>query len=475
MPKEYQQDGDSTFGGFNSYTNSAAFDPNKGVMEYAQNIRNVQGVIGRRPGIAKASSALGFVPVYAVPSGNPTGDCIHMWDAAGNVKKWAPASNTLTAVAPAARAMQKVRGQGYLEPATIEASKTAYWTGDYDFTAAANCLGRLAYARYDQIWLSLFGGVQPFNGDTVSLVQETFDPIKALHYSYASRKLMAFGSRSVYMVELAVVPSMSLERGDPESHHFHKVSRIASMDGILAKDSVAEAFGQVFWLGNSGIYMMDADKGMLDGAIPISLDIADQLEGIPAAELQKAVGMAFDGRYHVLLPNKTDFKLNRILIIDPQIEGRFETYDDYGAKEFISICAIRNADGILRPYAVGKDGYVYELETGTTDDGAAYTSIIRTRNYNFRTEMDKRYEAVLVKLDTKGSANVEIYFKSINPDGSHLLDSLNGNVGGAVRRALAGKKCSGCSVEVVVKSGFPLIYSVMVDGSIAGRSIFNSF
>ena len=89
--------------------------------------------------------------------------------------------------------------------------------------------------------------------------------------------------------------------------------------------------------------------------------------------------------------------------------------------------------------------------------------------------MDKRYEAVLVKLDTKGSANVEIYFKSINPDGSHLLDSLNGNVGGAVRRALAGKKCSGCSVEVVVKSGFPLIYSVMVDGSIAGRSIFNSF
>jgi hypothetical protein len=56
-----------------------------------------------------------------------------------------------------------------------------------------------------------------------------------------------------------------------------------------------------------------------------------------------------------------------------------------------------------------------------------------------------------------------------------MLDQLNGNVGHAVRRALAGKKSVGAMLEVVVKSGRPLFYSCTVDGSIAGRSIFNVF
>lgn len=475
MPREFQQDGDSSFDGFSSFPNSAAFDPAKGMMEYAQNIRNVEGVLTRRAGIVKASPHVGLDPVYAVPCGNPAGDRIYLWNAQGNVRLWSPNSGSPSPFLPSTRPMQKVRGQGYLEPATIEAAKAAYWDGEYDFVASANCLGRLAYAKNDQIWFSLFGGIQPCNPDTVSLVQETFDPIKSLHYSYASRKLFAFGSRSVYMVTPAMAPAMSLDKGEPRQEHFHQVARVSSMDGILAKDSVAEVLGQVFWLGNQGIYMMDADKGMLDGTSPISLTIEDQFAGIPAAEMQKAVGMAFQGRYYLLLPNKTDFKLNRILVVDPQLEAKFESYDDYGTKEFISICSIRNAQGVLRPYAVGKDGFVYELETGSTDDGQAYHAVIRTRNYNFRTEMDKRYDAVLVRLDADAQSNVETYFKSINPDGSHLIDSLSSGSGGMVRRALAGKKCSGCNVEVVVKSGFPLIYSVMVDGSIAGRSIFNSF
>jgi hypothetical protein len=90
MPREFQQAGDSAFDGFSSFPNSANFDPAKGIMEYAQNVRNIEGVMTRREGIAKASPSVGFTPVYAVPSGNPAGDCIHMWDSSGNVKKWSP-------------------------------------------------------------------------------------------------------------------------------------------------------------------------------------------------------------------------------------------------------------------------------------------------------------------------------------------------------------------------------------------------
>jgi hypothetical protein len=130
---------------------------------------------------------------------------------------------------------------------------------------------------------------------------------------------------------------------------------------------------------------------------------------------------------------------------------------------------------VLCLWAVSKDGLIYQLESGSTDNGVQHVSSFKSRNYNFRTDFDKRFDACTLSLDTKGPAEVEFYANTINPDSRVLLDQLNGNVGQAVRRALAGKKCTGLMLEVVVKSGKPLFYSFTVDGSIAGRSIFNVF
>jgi hypothetical protein len=473
MPREFQQDGELSFGGFSSYPNPASLDPQKGLLTSASNVRMLEGVISPRDGSTLAMSTPTTAIDYAAASCGSQGDYIYLWKN-GSVKRWCSTNpQGLVDVPAGARPYRPIRGQGYQQLATIESSNAPAWSGEFDFTACVNVLGRVAYAKNDQIWVSLFGGLQPYNGDTLSLVQGTYDSVVSLHYSNQFRKLYALGKRSVYEVSLGF-SSMSHESGKPQADFFHKVSLLTGQEGILAKDSVAEVAGQIFYLGHDGIYSIDAQKGMVEGQGPMSDSVADVFEGLPAAEMQKAVAVAWRGRYYLLLPNPTDYKLNRILVMNPTLPALFESIDSY-PYEIKSLVTSRNSDGVLCLWAISKDGLIYQLESGSTDGGVQHVSSFKSRNYNFRTDFDKRFDACTLSLDTKGPANVEFYANTINPDSRVLLDQLNGNVGQAVRRALAGKKCTGLMLEVVVKSGKPLFYSFTVDGSIAGRSIFNVF
>jgi len=473
MPREFQQDGEVAFGGFASYPNPTSLDPQKGFLTAINNMRIVEGVMTPRDGSTLAVST-GFTAVdYAASASTSNGDFIYVWSQ-GVVKRYCTTTPAgMVTVTASTRPYRAIRGQGYQGLATIEASSAANWTGEYDFTACTNVLGRLAYAKNDQVWLTLFGGLQPFNGDTVSLVQGTYDSIKALHYSNQSRKLYAFGNRSAYELTFGM-PSMSLEAGKPSADFFHKVNLLTGQDGLLAKDSVAEVAGSIFYLGHDGIYQIDAQKGMVEGQGPMSNPIEDVINSAPAAEMQKASAVAWRGRYYLLLPNSTNYKLDRVLVINPKIPNVFESIDTYNF-DMVSIMTARDANGVLWLWGVTADGRIIKLESGSSDLGYQYQSSFKTRNYNFRTDFDKRYDACTLSLDTKGTANVEFYQNTVNPDSRLLIDQFNGNVGQAVRRALAGKKCTGLVLEVVVKSGKPLFYSCTVDGSISGRSIFNVF
>jgi hypothetical protein len=474
MPREFQQDGEVAFGGFASYPNSASLDPQKGILTQCTNMRIVEGVMTPRLGMQKAhNDVVAGTADYAASSCGSNADYIYVWKNSVLSRYCTTNPSGLQIVPNGPRPYRQVRGQGYQTLGTVEASNAASWSGEYDFNACTNILGRMAYAKNDQIWVSLFGGIQPFNGDTISLVQGTYDKVQAIHYSNQVRKLYAFGTRSVYEVTFGL-PSMSLETGKPTADYFHKANLLTSQEGILAKDSVGEVAGQIFYLGHDGIYSIDMSKGFVEGQGPISNPIEDVLQNVPAAEMQKAVATTFMGRYYLLLPNQTNYALDRILVINPLLPSMFESVDTYGV-EFKSIMTARNQNGVLCLWAVGKDGDIYQLENGANDDGVQFQSSFKTRNYNFRTDFEKRYDACTLTLDTKGQAEVDFYFNAINPDGRMTLDQLNGNVGHAVRRALAGKKSVGAMLEVVVKSGRPLFYSCTVDGSIAGRSIFNVF
>lgn len=481
MPREFQQDGDLAFGGFNSFPNSSSFDPNKGILESSVNMRIDAGVMRPRFGWQLAfENPFGGVPIEYAASSVGLKDYIHCFatDAAGlvTVRSYCTSDGTTSytqQTSPAARAYLKVAGQGYATLGSIESAKATAWAGTYNYTSCCNVVGRMAYAKGDQIWFSLFGGIQPYDPDTISLTLGTYDEIHKLHYSNVTRKLYAFCDAGIYEIEPAL-SSMSLESGKPNSDFFHKIKLLSAQEGIAAADSVGETNGTIMWLNNGGINKIDLGKGMIEGELPITMPVHDIFGGRTHTELANSVGLGLGGRYYLAYPSVGSSVNDNVLVVNTALAGIFESIDRYplGIKYMMKS---RDATGVPRIYVVATDSKIYKLDESVTDNGTAIEASFRTRNYNFKTDLDKRYDAVTVNMDTKGATNTEIKFISVNPDSSEVIDKVTTDVGSTVRRALAGKKSSGAKIEVVVKSGRPYFYSVSIDASVAGRSIFSVF
>ena len=473
MPREFQQDGDLSFQGFQTFPNSAAFDPNAGILEYIENMRIDEGVLRPRQG-ALLHATTGVTCTHAT-AGHGVDDAIYLWGSDGKVRRVPTMTTTptITQLPTANRAYLPVGGLGYTKPAAIEAAEAASWSGDYNFTSAEYVLGRLAYAKNDQIWFSLYGGVQPFNPDTLSLVQGTYDPITALHWSDTTRQLIALGKRSMYKIQLAL-PAVTASDKPPTQDHFHNVQLLSAHEGCIAPDSVDETGSHIFFMGYNGVYALTLDYKWSEGQGPASLPLHNYFENRDPAILQKASGAASNGRYHLSFADVGSTENNKVLVINPLLKNLFESIDVYPVG-FKHLVTCRYVDGIPHVFGVTADGRVFVLQANSTDNGTTIVSKFRTRNYIFKTHLDKRFDSVSVHMDTNGFVETDINFITVNPDSTSTIDKVSGNLGTTVRRALAAKKSMGGKVEVVVNSGRPAFYSVMVDASVSGRSIFSVF
>lgn len=475
MPREFQQDGETSFGGFNSFPNSAAFDPQKGILESSINMRIDAGVMRPRMGCVRIK---GPSAVQYAASSTGLHDQIHLFYSNGSITS----VTTDTAGYPetyrgsGSNAFLKVAGQGYQTLGSIEAAQgwgVVSSVNEYDFTSCCNVVGRMAYSKGDQIWFSLFGGIKPFNPDTVSLTLGTYDEIHKLHYSNVTRKLYAFCDAGIYEIEPAL-SAMSVQDARPNEQFFHKVRLLSAQEGIAAKDTVGETNGTILWLNNGGINKIDLGKGMVEGELPITIPVHDIFGGRTHVQLAGCTAVGLQGRYYIAYPDVGSTSNTNVLVVNTALPAAFESIDRYPFA-INHLLKARDETGVPHVYAVASDGAIYKLDEGDTDNGTAIQASFRTRNYNFRTDMDKRYDAVMLNMDTKGPVNMEMRFLTMNPESSTVIDRLTTNVGTSVRRALAGKKSSGAKVEVVVNSGRPYFYSVSVDASVAGRSIFNIF
>ena len=472
MPREFQQDGEIAFSGFNSFPNSAAFEQGKGTLEMCENMRIDAGVMRPRLGALKVKDSFVTDVAYAATARTNNGDRLYVFQADGVVKSLDlsnPTSSPTTI--SGVRQFNKVSGQGYNALAAVEAAQTANWSGATEFSSACNVVERLAYAKNDQIWFTTYGGVQPYNPDTVSLVLNTHDAIQKLHFSSVTRRLYAFGSSSIYEIEPNLSVSGSVD-GKPNEQFFHKVKLLSAQEGIASPDTVDETNGNILWLNNGGINKIELGKGMVEGELPITIPVHDIFGGRDHSDMYTSSAVAFGGRYYLAYPEVGTLDCRQILVVNTALASVFESVDRY---PFVIKHLVKGRDesGVLHAYAVTPSGTIYKLESNANDDGTAITSKFRTRNYNFKTDMNKRYDAVCVRLDTKGSASVETRFITENPDSTNVIDTFTGNLGTAVRRGLAAKNSVGGKIEVIVTSGRPHFYGCSVDATVAGRSLFN--
>ena len=462
MARELIADSDLRFEGFASYPNSAAFEPNS-FLENASNVRIIDGAIEPRKGsVLCATTSAGSS--YVVASHGKTGDHIKVF---GSNQEYLIDSGTIISN-PLISGYQPVRGQGYAASLCSE-------TLDTDYVAGGNITERLVTAKNDQLRFTIYGGVRPNPPDTLSLVQCTYDNIKALVTAHNS--ILAFGSRSIYAIKAGIGYMASPKKTDS----MHQVQKISSFDGVTGPDAVASSGGITVFFDNNripGIKIMSGDK-FSEGAEPMSTSIQDIIDKTDKEKLDKVCVVAYCGRFYVTLPFTTGLVTSwKVLVLNPAIKGVFESLDTYPFDP--SVLVVARKASVMKLFAFDANtGKIYMLEEGAFDSGATNSEPIpyeiTTRNYMFRTMSDKKYESFSVHLDNATGSAVQIRAITINPDSEQVIDKFTGAIGTTVRRGLINKRSMGVKLKVVVSSGRARILGLGLDASIAGRSLFSIY
>lgn len=465
MARDITADSDFRYEGFASFPNSAAFEPNS-MLEYASNVRISDGVVMPRKG-ARLMLNMGAYPAdYAVAAHHPTGiDSIILWGSGIRFYPDINSTNTDNNIS----SMVRVRGQGYRDALCAE-REPGMWT------CGGNITERLVTANQDQVNFTLYGGVKMNNTDTVSLVQGTYDFIKAMVTGHNS--VIAFGARSIY----AIKAGMGYMTSSKKQETMHQVQKLSSNDGASGPDAVANMGGVTIFFDTNrtpGLKVISGDK-FSEGGEPMSSVIQDIINNVDPLKYDKVCIVACAGRFYVSLPF-LDGK-SRILVINPSIKGMFESLDEYDFNP-TTLLQLRYKSK-PRVYAVDTTNHlIYLLDENAEDDKMPsagggqkpITSEIRTRNFMFRTMSDKKYDAFYVHLDNSTAANVQIYAITINPDSEQLLDRFSNAVGNTIRRGLINKRAMGVKLKIVVTGGNCRILGAGVDASTAGRSLFSIY
>ena len=465
MARDITADSDFRYEGFASFPNSAAFEPNS-VLEYASNVRIFDGVVVPRKGAKLMLYMANYPADYAVAAHHPSGaDSIILW---GSWIRFYPDNNS-TSTDNNIPSMMRVRGQGYRDALCAE-HQAGYWT------CGGNITERLVTANNDQIRFTLYGGVKVNDTDTLSLVQGTYDFVKAMVTGHNS--IMAFGSRSIY----AIKAGLGYITSPKKTETMHQVQKLSSSDGVSGPDAVASIGGiTVFFDTNRqpGIKVISGDK-FNEGGEPMSSVINDIIDQVDPAKYDKVCIVACAGRFYVSLPFR-DGK-SRVLVLNPSLKGMFESLDEYDFNP-TTLLQLRYKSK-PRVYAVDVTSHlIYLLEENEGDDkmpqsGAGQkpiTSEIRTRNFMFKTMADKRYEGFYVHMENVSGADVVISAITINPDSEQVMDRFSTAAGSTIRRGLIIKRSMGVKLKVVVTGGSFKILGAGVDASVAGRSLFSIY
>jgi hypothetical protein len=338
---------------------------------------------------------------------------------------------------------------------------------DDDFVAGGNIVERLVTAKNDQLSFTFYGGVDPIPADNLSLVQCTYDPIQAVATSHNT--VYAFGKRSIY----AVKAGMGYVASQKKAEAMHQVQKLSSQDGAAGPNAVAESGGIVAFFdssGEPGIKVISGGK-ITEGSEPMSNMVKDIIQQVDPSRYADIHVVAHAGRFYFSLPFQNKWK---VLVINPAIKGLFESLDEYPFSP--NILMVARKDGVPRLWAFDSQlKELHLLEQGSLDGTSSFVSEIRSRSYQFRTMVDKKYDGFYVHMDNTDGAAVQIKAITVNPDSEQLIDQFSNASGSTIRRGLINKRAMSVKLKVVVTSGSPRILGMGVDGSMVGRSFFSIY
>ena len=327
-------------------------------------------------------------------------------------------------------------------------------------------------------------------------------------------EILVFKNNSIYTAKFADNTS------SPDVILADSYVRTLTFDiGCIAKRSIANVSGYVFFLSKRGVYRLEPqlDTNLLANTAPMSTQIQKYMDRINQRYVHNSVATVYNGRYYLAVP-LDDSAYNSHVLVYNLTNQMWESVDTYPTAF--------NADGIVIAKS-GSSGVVNRMMFWTRNNGIYLTeemendefgnvtsapsferfpyiaatldspeipegiplsfrlepvvyeySTIRgyalTRRFVFNTLQKKRFTAIHTDLDFKTEGSVQTSAITYNPDTKTILDIASTSITQDKTRMFPVRKVSvGLDVELTCLSGRPTIKSVVVEANQIGRTTKN--
>ena len=301
--------------------------------------------------------------------------------------------------------------------------------------------------------------------------------------------------------------------GDQAQESDSYVKSLATDIGCIAKKSVVQAGGGIFFLSDNGVYVANpASSGpggtsastpegmrLLTLSEPLSSPISDVIERINYNYVDKAVAAYFENRYYLAVPLDSSTVNNAVLVYN-FVNKAWESVDTYTAGFDIKAFHIAKKGNRRRLFAIDQQQGIFLMEnldwdeygnsTGTPilDDptfkldspGATLSSatftpyaiqgVLTTRAYAFETNREKRFSSIQADMSMTVGADVYIDLLVVNPDSTTRLNSFYADANEDYLLRLPARK-SGyyAQVQYTVNAYRPSIRSTTIQALVPGQ------
>jgi len=323
--------------------------------------------------------------------------------------------------------------------------------------------------------------------------------------------MLVFKTNSIYEAKFAD------DTSSPDIVLANSYVRALTYDiGCVAKNSIANVSGVVFFLSQRGIYKLEPqlDVALLANTSPMSLPIQKYIDGLNYDHVKSAVGTVWNGRYYLAVPHGTSTTNNYVLVYNLSNQ-MWESVDTFPTEikidnVLVTRTQLTNVNNTLI-YCSSLNG-IYLAEQSERDEYGSLTTsptfenypfiagppdtpegiplqfqlepsvynyaVIRgyakTRRYIFNTLRDKRFVSVNTDIKFEGIGALSTDVVTYNPDTRLTVDAVSSSTDGdSTRRFPIRKVAVGCELDFISLDGRPIVKSVTIEGQLAGRNIIN--
>ncbi len=381
------------------------------------------------------------------------------------------------------------------------ASRHAIYYGNRHIVQTDGNTFKVSHYLKDDTWSSL---------DMFSINDGGNDRLVALT-PWTLNEFVVFMRNSIFYANVGVG---AYNAGDAAHESDSYVKSLATDIGCIAKKSVVQAGGGIFFLSDNGVYVANpASSGsagtsastpegmrLLTIAEPLSSPISDVIERINYNYVDKAVATYFENRYYLAVPLDSSTVNNAVLVYN-FVNKAWESVDTYPAGFDIKAFHIAKKGNRRRLFAIDQQEGVYLMESlewdeygsinpgtpvldapaskldsiGCTLSSATFTpvsisGVLTTRAYAFDTNREKRFSSVQADISMTVGADMYIDLLVVNPDSTTRLNSFFADANEDYLLRLPARK-SGyyAQVQYTVNAYRPSIRSTTIQALIPGQ------